>query len=308
MEARVNLSESSKRVVLGTAQLGLSYGIDNQGKKPEQTTTTKIIAEAWESGICEFDTAQGYGKSEEFLGHSFTDLGINDRVQVISKFSPSMDHLDVGKMRASLENSLRRINVPRFLGMMLHNEEALANWDRGLSETLLTFKKEGLVQKVGVSVYTPEKAIEAAEMEGIDLIQFPSNIWDRRFEKTGILELSQTNNKQTYLRNVFLQGLILMEPVDLPKGMEFAIPTLERLSALCDEFGMTRQEVSLAYLKLGSPSSKIVLGVNKLGQISKNIDTWNQSFPTSLLKRIRDTFSAVSDDLVQPLSWPVKFW
>jgi len=52
-------------LVLGTAQLGLPYGIANQTGQPDQVVATAIIREAWNQGIREFDTAQGYGDSEQ---------------------------------------------------------------------------------------------------------------------------------------------------------------------------------------------------------------------------------------------------
>jgi len=40
-------------LVLGTAQLGLSYGIANKIGQPDQDVSTAIIREAWNGGIQE---------------------------------------------------------------------------------------------------------------------------------------------------------------------------------------------------------------------------------------------------------------
>ena len=61
----------SMRLVLGTAQLGMNYGIANQTGKPELATARNIVRTAWEGGIRCFDTAQGYGDSERILGIFF---------------------------------------------------------------------------------------------------------------------------------------------------------------------------------------------------------------------------------------------
>jgi aryl-alcohol dehydrogenase-like predicted oxidoreductase len=303
-----SLLNSDSRIVLGTAQLGSHYGIANQGGNPEQKKMTEIIQEAWDNGIYEFDTAQGYGESEKFLGRALTALGINDKVKLISKFHPTLDHLNQKKMREALEASLGLLKVPFVSGMMVHNENILKHWEEGIDDAILGFKQDGLIQQVGVSVYSPEMAFKAVNTESIDLIQMPTNIWDRRFEKTGIFEIAKAKGKQIYIRNVFLQGLILMAQDRLPDGMDFAIPTLDLLDEVCEEYSLTRQEVSLGYMKISSSTSKLVIGVNETGQIKKNIVSWQKNYPNSLIQRIQEVFKSVSDDLVQPLSWPKKFW
>ena len=59
------------RLVLGTAQLGTNYGIANRMGKPDFDTAEAIIKTTWDAGIREFDTAQGYGDSEQVLGEVF---------------------------------------------------------------------------------------------------------------------------------------------------------------------------------------------------------------------------------------------
>ena len=51
-----------KQLVLGTAQLGMNYGIANTSGQPDFPTIKSIIQNAWNNGIQEFDTAQAYGK------------------------------------------------------------------------------------------------------------------------------------------------------------------------------------------------------------------------------------------------------
>ena len=274
----------------------------------EDLGTDEEDQEAWEYGIFEFDTAQGYGESEKFLGKALTALGINDKVKVISKFHPSLNHLNQKVMREALEASLELLKVPCVFGMMLHNEDIFNHWAEGVGDVLQGFKQEGLIQQVGVSVYSPEMALKAVNTESIDLIQMPTNILDRRFEKTGIFKIAKANGKQLYIRNVFLQGLILMAQDCLPDGMDFTIPTLDLLDEVCEEYSLTRQEVSLGYMKISSSTSKLVIGANEPGQIKKNIVSWQKNYPTSLIQRIQEVFKSVSDDLVQPLSWPRKFW
>ena len=56
---------------LGTAQLGMQYGIANFSSIPDQIQINKIISKSLSNGIRYFDTAPfyGHGLSEHRLGH-----------------------------------------------------------------------------------------------------------------------------------------------------------------------------------------------------------------------------------------------
>ena len=53
------------RLVLGTAQIGMQYGIANTTGQPDLVKAKAIIRDAWNGGIREFDSAQGYGEIEK---------------------------------------------------------------------------------------------------------------------------------------------------------------------------------------------------------------------------------------------------
>jgi len=172
---------ATSRLVLGTVQLGMPYGVANKTGQPDQAMSTEIIRKAWTLGIREFDTAQGYGNSETVLGNAFADLGISKDVSVISKFHPSVDHLHYRVMLKTLNESLQRLGVSSLQGMMLHHEKHLALWEKGLEKILCTFVEMKMVKHLGVSVHSPGKAIEALNKTNIDFVQLPSSILDRRF-------------------------------------------------------------------------------------------------------------------------------
>lgn len=290
-------------LVLGTAQLGLPYGIANRTGQPNQSIATAIIREAWENGIQEFDTAQGYGESERVLGKSLLQLKLSDKVRVITKPHPLLDHLDPAILENAVAESLQNLGVPKLYGIMLHREEMLALWYKGLAEILSRLVAKGMVQKVGVSVYSPEKAMEAINTEGIDMVQIPTNILDRRFEKAGVFELAQEKGKDVYIRSIFLQGLLLMNIRAIQEKMKFAVPVIEKLESLSKEFSLTRHEIALGYIKSEMPNAHVVFGAETKEQIAENLVAWQKDFPAILGEKIRMSFSNVSEQILNPHLW-----
>lgn len=293
----------NNRLVLGTAQLGLPYGIANKIGQPDQSGATDIIRVAWENGIREFDTAQGYGESEQVLGKSLLQLKLAGKVKVITKFHPQLDHLNPAVLEKAIAASLKNIGVPQIYGIMLHREEILSLWHKGLAETLSKLFTKGMFQKVGVSVYTPAKAIEAINTEGMDMVQIPTNILDRRFEKAGVFEIAQEKEKDVYIRSIFLQGLLLMDIHAIPKKLSFAVPYIEKLESLSKEFGLTRLEIAFGYIKSKMPAARVVFGVETKEQIAENLAAWKKDFPSILGEKIRMNFSNVNEQILNPHLW-----
>ena len=83
---------------------------------------------------------------------------------------------------------------------MLHSEAWLDVLDSGLSNLLRDVCRSGRVGFVGVSVYSLDAARHALELDVIDIIQVPCNIWDRRMQKDGIFELASAAGKLCFVR------------------------------------------------------------------------------------------------------------
>ena len=297
------VKEDVSRFVLGTAQLGMNYGIANRTGKPNFKTAEVIIKTAWDAGIREFDTAQGYGDSEQVLGEIFQSLGISNEVEVISKLHPELDHLNQDDLNRSLDRTLSNLKISSLHGLMLHREDLLDLWDKGLGEILTGFAASGLVEYLGFSVYSPGKAIQAIKTEGISIVQLPSNLLDRRFERSGVFQLAGKKKKQIYVRSIFLQGLLLMNSTDLPENMRFALSVLERFEKLSQETGVSKKDISLGYVMQSYPEAKIVIGVETPEQLKDNLKSCETGLHPGFMEQARKEFEPVEDRILNPALW-----
>lgn len=294
----------AENLVLGTAQFGMPYGIANKNGQPDQDMVITIVHEAWKNGIREFDTAQGYGTSEQVLGKSLLELGLIEDVRIISKFNPRLDHLNINDMSNALNESLERVGVSYIYGMMLHREEMLSLWDKGLSKILHDFVASGKVKNIGVSVYSPEKAVQALNIEGIDMVQLPTNVLDRRFEEAGVFQLADKKRKKIYIRSVFLQGLILMDISEIPEKMFFVKPIIEKLESISRDLKLSRQELALGYIKSEMPNAMVVIGVDTPEHEKMNLTSWGKEISPQLVKEIKYAFNNIDEKILNPTLWP----
>jgi aryl-alcohol dehydrogenase-like predicted oxidoreductase len=237
------------------------------------------------------------------LGRALSKIGITSQAKIISKISPKLDPCDTRAMSDALEFSLEKIGIPCLYGLMLHTEEHLSQWSKGLSEILQIFVQTGKVKKIGVSVYSPNRALEALDLDELDMIQLPSNILDRRFENAGVFGIAAQKKKQVYIRSVFLQGLILMEPEDLPSNMSIAKPVIERIKSISNELGLTRTELALGYLKAKMPGAKMIMGVDTAEQITENLNFWKRKPMDKLVPIVSENFAQINGKILDPTLW-----
>lgn len=294
---------SPSQLVLGCAQLGLHYGIANKEGQPSLETARNIISQAWEHGVREFDTAQAYGTSETVLGEVLHDLGLSNQARIISKLNPSLDCQNQADLQRSVEESLHNLRIRRLSGLLLHNERGLDFWERGLSDTFKQLIEKGYVERAGVSVYHPDQALRTLEISGIDIIQVPTNCFDRRFIDAGIFQLAHQKKKEVYVRSILLQGLLTFEPDKLPTHMTFCRPALENFSRLGQELGMTRVEMAFDFLKLEATNSHIIFGAETPSQVTENMSIWKKAPLPLLAEQIRKWIPMPDETMLNPNLW-----
>lgn len=292
------------RLVLGTAQMGMPYGIANSLGQPTSGEVKAMLLIAFEHGITEFDTAQAYGKSEQILGENLYDLGLSQHVKIITKLDPKLNHLDKEVLSRAIDASLKRLKISRLFGLMLHKEESFELVNQGLGEILSSFVEDGRVDRIGISIYIPEKALKALVNETIDIIQIPTNLLDQRFFMAGVFDSAMQLNKQVYIRSPFLQGLIMMDKEKLPLRLQYADQILTKLENLSRHFKLDKKTMALIYLRDKYKQAKILFGAESKEQVRQNCNCWNREIPENFLGIVDETFKNVEETIVNPLCWP----
>lgn len=198
----------SSRLALGTVQFGLAYGIANQAGQVTRADAAAILAAARAGGLDTLDTAIAYGDSEACLGAA----GVAGW-RVVSKLPTLPDDCpDVAAWVATqLAASLGRLGVDRLHGLLLHNpRQLLGAQGTALAAALRSARADGLVGRIGVSIYAPDDLAAIYPVLPPDLVQAPLNLVDRRLVESGWLQRLADDGVEVHTRSSFLQGLLLM--------------------------------------------------------------------------------------------------
>ena len=288
------------RFSLGTAQFGIpSYGIANRVGQPPYAVLREIVKRAFESGAAGLDTAAEYGESESLLGRILEELELKQTAFVCSKIS----HLEVTEdgsfVRKSVIRSLRRLRLETLPLCLLHRAKHL-----GYADALMSLKKEGLIQHAGVSVYTPEQAIQAIETPGIDAIQHPLSLLDQRFERSGVLRRAKSKGIAIFVRSVYLQGLLLLPEERIPERLAGVKPVRRRLERSAEALGMSLPELALRFAASLKGVTGVVVGLETLEQLESNLAILAKgNLEEETMKEISTVVPDLPDAILLPNLW-----
>ena len=170
------------RLALGTVQFGLPYGVANIHGQVNSEQAHAMLSAARDAGIDTLDTAIAYGEAEELLGC----IGVAG-FRLISKIPALREHVGAVDdwVVAQVEASLKRLQVPRLGGLMLHApDDLLGPHGAELARGMQRAREAGLAERIGLSVYCPEQLAALSGRLPLEIVQIPANVFDRRFADT----------------------------------------------------------------------------------------------------------------------------
>ena len=285
---------------LGTAQFGLNYGIANSSGQPNLSEVRSILQFAHSKGIELIDTAAAYGSSEVAIGGS----GEADAFKIVTKI-PKLTPNSLS-VTESLNYSCQKLKVERVYGLLFHHvDDLLGPHGKNLWKDALELKKSGLVTKIGASIYSPDQVDSLLTHFRPDLIQVPLNLFDQRLIHGGQLKKLKSFGVEIHVRSVFLQGVLLMDPKNLPDFLGDAAPPLKKLQARAEALGLSPLQFSLGFV-LGLPEVDcVIVGVDGLVQFQQILDQI-ESLGTGIQIDRPIDFAVQSERVINPVLWPAR--
>lgn len=263
------------RVAVGTTKLGMPYGAV-EPQQVEETKVEQIFFKAHELGFDCFDTAPSYGNAEQLIGEYLTAELKRSCVTKVAKIPDAkIDDSSLLLIEDRFQTSLQYMQTHTCYGLLVHDvqdlykpgAEKLVDWMKEL-------KEKGRVNKIGVSVYTPEEAQELYERFDFDLIQLPCNIFDQRFLQSGVVDMLLNQNVEIHARSLFLKGLILKpnSKANLPQGL---LAHNQQFHEAMQQQNISTYDACLAFAKLHPIVDRWIIGVSSDQQLMQLLNAQN---------------------------------
>lgn len=296
---------SSAQLVLGTAQWGMAYGIANRHGQPPTHEVREILEVARTADVCILDTARAYGQSEEVIG----SLTAGDsHWRIITKISPDLPddkHAIVAATKASLAQSRRALARDQLDTVLLHRPDHLTRGVGAAWRHLLQQRQDGKIKRLGVSVQTPEQALELLDHPQIESLQVPFNLLDQRLRKANFFERAKAGRKEVFVRSVFLQGVAFLPPKRLDASLEPLGVPLGDLDRWARNHELSRAGLFLRYAR--AQGVHLVLGCESAEQLRQNLATWRLgALAANHIQEVEALVPELPAALLDPAQWQLS--
>lgn len=289
---------TSPKLCLGTVQLGSKYGITNTSGRPTVANAMDILNAALLNNVCTFDTAPAYGDSEKILGEFF--LNKKNEVKIITKI-PSGTSTEQ-ELNLTLSNTFAKLKTKSIDTVLFHSSSDLMGpTSNELLYSLKNYKDQGLLNRVGVSIYSPSE-LENLPISELDVIQLPLSIYDQRFLIDKTIDRLHDKGISVHARSVFLQGIILSSVNNLPSWFSRTfINHHEHFLAFCESMHMSALDMSLSFILEQEKIEYFLVGAEKKEQLLEIISSMTK-FRMSNISWKQFVFE--DDQVIDPRCWP----
>jgi spore coat polysaccharide biosynthesis protein SpsF (cytidylyltransferase family)/aryl-alcohol dehydrogenase-like predicted oxidoreductase len=268
-------------LTLGTAQLGMEYGIVNRSGKPSQPLATAMVRRAITHGVTALDTARAYGEAELILGRALSGAW-RSRVEVVTKLDlPESLRADTNPsivceaVDESIRQSCEALGTTQLNTLLLHHDAHRRLWRGAAWHRLQELREKGLIAVLGTSVYEPSEALNALEDKAVQHLQMPMNILDRRWKAAGVDKaVSERPDVLTHARSALLQGILTNAADCWPPATGYDAPScIRQLRMLVNQFArVSVADLCLAYVRAQPWITSVVVGCETMSQLSENLE------------------------------------
>jgi aryl-alcohol dehydrogenase-like predicted oxidoreductase len=258
------------RIVLGSAQFGLDYGINNSHGSVSLLEIKRIITLAKEKKVDMIDTAISYGNAEKKLG--MIDLNGLNVISKIPSLDCSAENIEQ-YLNKLIDKSLKNLNLETFYSVLLHNPLDLLKKDGEiLFRGLQNLQEKGKIKKIGISIYSPEELNLLLKKYQFDIIQSPFNLIDRSLKESGWLNKLKDVNIEIHTRSSFLQGLLLISRENIPSKFTKWNYIWDKWDSWLQLNDISKVDACLSYCLSHKEIDRVIVGVDSYKQWKQILD------------------------------------
>ena len=286
------------KLILGTVQFGLNYGINNNTGIISEKNIKKILDYAFNNGIKLLDTAEAYGLSQKRIGEYHKQS--SNKFSVITKFNSTVEYLSLDIIER-VQSNLKILNVNKLYCYMFHSFKEFDKYFDTHRKDLLQLKKDGIITQIGVSIYTNDEFEKVLKFDEITLVQLPFNLLDNDNKRKNIIKKAKGKGIEIHTRSVFLQGLFFKNSNKLPNKIKALSSYLNNLHDLCDE-DYNINDLALNYVCNKKKIDKVLIGVDHILHLKLNLNSEKKRIKNKLIMKI-ENINVKEISLLNPSNW-----
>ena len=278
--------------IIGTAQLGQTYGINQSAEINSYKKGVRFIDDAVKLNLKCFDTAPTYGIAEKIIGKSKN----KNNIQIYTKV-PKILNNEIKEVEKYFEKSLNHLSLSKIEGLLLHNYKniKIKNLDKFIEKLYMAEK----IKKFGISIYEEKDILSTSN---INLIQIPGNVFNQKVLGSKKIKDFVKNNGIVQVRSIFIQGLIFKNNTFPKKLYELKNPIV-KLRNIAKENGIQLELLAISVIKELLPEAIPILGFDNINQLKKLKNVFNNKIDSNIIYKTIDLGKKYESHLWDPRYW-----
>jgi aryl-alcohol dehydrogenase-like predicted oxidoreductase len=283
------------KIILGGAQFAQRYGIYNK-RIINFKELKKTINFAKKNKIFIVDTSFNYKNSHRIIGA----LNIHN-LKIITKLKLK-DKKQIDCLDSQIKDSLKELKIKKYFAILIHDyKDLLSKAGKNLLNELYKLKKNGLVDKIGVSIYSPNDLKIIWQFWKPEIVQGPLNVFDKRIHDSGWLSKLKKNKIIFIARSVFLQGALLQNIDKYSKYLNNYKNQFNFWFNWCKKNKISQIQACLDYIKKFKEIDYAIVGFNSYIQFKETLSSYKKK-----KYYVPDIFNSKKIKLIDPRKWKLK--
>lgn len=286
----------NKKLCLGTVKLGIpEYGFSSKNID-ENFDKLNFLKQVGSLGINKFDTSSRYGESEcvlgKYINQTTNNLFISSKIDGL--IANQKDTYK--KMLKGVKSSLENLNLKKLDVCYLHQNQIRIISDPYVHDGIRHLKEDGLISKIGVSVYHLDECEYAVESGIFDYIQVPLNIFDisfyNHFIKNNIYPV------RFVARSLLLQGILVNREHIIKRissGKDI-LSYLLKLDIIAKKNNISTLEMALRFVYTLENIDHYIIGTTSIHNLKLNKQYFEKKLP-------KDFFELIYEFASKPKKW-----
>ena len=285
------------KLILGTVQMGLDYGINNISGKISLQDSFDIMSKAFELGVDTLDTAETYGNAHQVIG-KFHSINPHIKFNVITKVPHD---ILTAEIEQKIKTYINELNVNCLEVLMFHSFDSYEK-NKSSIAILNNLKSIGIIKHIGVSIYTNSQ-IEALLLdEDITVVQMPFNLLDNEYLRGDLMNKLKEKGKIIHTRSAFLQGLFFKKKSDKSDIFYKLLHELIAVKKIAHDENTSITNLALTYCLQQENIDQVLIGVDSESQLIENTCVLNYKNNQKTIKKI-NAIRVNNPDLLNPSLW-----
>lgn len=285
-----------QKIILGTVQMGLDYGVNNTSGKISFHDSCELLLRAFELGIDTLDTAEVYGNAHQVIG-AFHKLSPEVKFKIITKVPHDVV---VGEIEQKIRAYVNDLEVDCLEVLMFHSFDSYEK-NREAIGVLKDLKRQGIIKNIGVSVYTNDQIETLVTDNAVSVIQMPFNLLDNGAVRGDLMKRMKAANKEVHTRSAFLQGLFFKKEYNDRISQQLA-NEIDAVRNVAKEESVSLSNLALGYCLAQETIDKVLIGVDSEKQLLENLKATDYTISDRVRNKI-ETIKVNNLDLLNPSLW-----